>query len=185
MAQLSSWSQDIRQFILARIIDEHRASLDSSQPPRDFTDALLLHLEEDDTLTWQHIIYELEDFLGGHSAIGNLIMLALGNVARRPQVAQRIREEALAATGGLRCVDLSDKAVMPFTEATILETLRVASSPIVPHVASEDTSIAGKRTFHKLLRAWESMRRRGKIQGPVAGIERPVEDDGFRDGFTF
>jgi cytochrome P450 family 307 subfamily A len=32
---------------------------------------------------------------------------------------------------------------MPYTEATILETLRVTSSPIVPHVATEDSSIGG------------------------------------------
>lgn len=144
MTRLSSWSQDIRQFILSRIIDSHRASLDLNAPPRDFTDALLLHLEEDDTLSWQHIIYELEDFLGGHSAIGNLVMLALGNVAQRPEVARAIQEEILAVTGGVRKVSLADKPLMPFTEATIWETLRVSSSPIVPHVASSDTSIAGK-----------------------------------------
>lgn len=32
---------------------------------------------------------------------------------------------------------------MPYTMATIFEVLRYSSSPIVPHVATEDTQIAG------------------------------------------
>ena len=46
MQKLTDWGSDIRQFILTHIIDEHRASLDKSSL-RDFTDALLSHLEED------------------------------------------------------------------------------------------------------------------------------------------
>lgn len=64
--------------------------------------------------------------------------------ASHPEVAARIQAEVDAVTGGGRAVSLSDKAAMPYTEATILEALRVASSPIVPHVATQDTSIAGK-----------------------------------------
>nr|AVL92854.1 CYP450 [Locusta migratoria] len=143
MRQISDWAAEIRQFILSRIIESHRRSLDRAQGPRDFTDALLLYLEEDPLLNWEHIIFELEDFLGGHSAIGNLLMLALREIALHPEVGERIRQEADAATGGSRLVSLFDKPSMPFTEATILETLRTASSPIVPHVATQDTSIAG------------------------------------------
>jgi len=128
---------------MSRVIAKHRENLKNHQIPQDFTDALLLHLEEDDSLTWEHIIYELEDFLGGHSAIGNLVMLALGHIARNPEVARRIQKEAEFVTGGTRTVNLSDKPNMPFTEATILETLRISSSPIVPHVASQDTTIEG------------------------------------------
>jgi cytochrome P450 family 307 subfamily A len=124
-------------------VDRHRRTIDSSAEPRDFTDALLIHLREDPNLSWEHIIFELEDFLGGHSAIGNLTMLALAAVARNPEVGERIQKEVDAATGGLRNVNMFDKPVMPYTEATILETLRSSSSPIVPHVASQDTSIAG------------------------------------------
>ena len=47
MQKLTSWGSDIRSFILERIIDEHRQSLDKSSL-RDFTDALLSHLDEDD-----------------------------------------------------------------------------------------------------------------------------------------
>ena len=144
MNRLSKWSKDIRQFILSRIIDHHRSTLDPNAPPRDFTDALLLHLEEDELLNWQHIIFELEDFLGGHSAIGNLVMLALAGIVKNPEVGTKIQEEIDRVVGNCRPVDLFDKPDMPFTEATILETLRMSSSPIVPHVANQDTMIEGK-----------------------------------------
>lgn len=144
MKRLSNWSKEIRQFILSRIIDHHRSTLDPNQPPRDFTDALLLHLEEDEELNWQHIIFELEDFLGGHSAIGNLVMLALAAIVKNPEVGEKIQKEIDDVTGGNRDVNLFDKPDMPYTEATILETLRTSSSPIVPHVANQDTSIGGK-----------------------------------------
>lgn len=143
MKKLSGWASEIRQFILARIIDKHRATLDFNSPPRDFTDALLMHLEEDPNMNWQHIIFELEDFLGGHSAIGNLVMVTLAAVVKRPEVVKRIQNEVDSVTGGLRSPNLFDKAAMPYTEATLWETLRTASSPIVPHVATIDTDIAG------------------------------------------
>lgn len=143
LSKLSSWSKYIRKFILARIIETHHASLDSSSPPRDFTDALLMHLEEDPNMDWQHIIFELEDFIGGHSAIGNLVMVTLANVIKHPHVAKSIQAEVDKVTAGTRTPNLFDKAAMPYTEATIWETLRTASSPIVPHVATVDTDIDG------------------------------------------
>jgi cytochrome P450 family 307 subfamily A len=141
--RIGTWSQEVRQFILSNIVERHRETLDYSAEPRDFTDALLMYLEEDKILSWEHIIFELEDFLGGHSAVGNLTMLILAEVVRHPEVGKRIQEEADAATGGQRNVNLFDKPLMPYTEATILEVLRICSSPIVPHAASQDATIAG------------------------------------------
>lgn len=143
MKKLSMWASEIRQFILSRIIDEHRKSLDLMSEPRDFTDALLMHLEDDPNMNWQHIIFELEDFLGGHSAIGNLVMVTLVAIVKHPEVIRRIQAEIDSVTGGERLPNLFDKSSMPYTEATLWETLRTASSPIVPHVASRDTEIDG------------------------------------------
>jgi cytochrome P450 family 307 subfamily A len=143
MDRISTWSHSVRQFIMSHIVETHRRSMDCSAEPRDFTDALLMYLEEDKNLSWEHIIFELEDFLGGHSAVGGLTMLIMAEVVRHPEVGKRIQTEVDAATGGQRNVNLFDKPLMPYTEATILEVLRTASSPIVPHVASQDTTIAG------------------------------------------
>ena len=128
---------------MSRIVEEHRQTMQLDASPRDFTDALLQHLATDDTLSEEHIMFELEDFLGGHSGVGNLAMLTLGFAAKNPEVCARIRAEAKEATNGERPVSLRDKDLMPYTEATILETLRICSSPIVPHVATTDTSIGG------------------------------------------
>lgn len=149
MQQLSKWGTDIREFILQNIIDEHRSTLDKNSP-RDFTDALLLHLETESeaskaALNWNHVLYELEDFLGGHSAVGNLLMRAIGAMCLNPDVMKNIQEEIQRTTGGQRPVVLEDRPLMPYTEAAILETLRLSSSPIVPHVAMQETSVAGKR----------------------------------------
>nr|AZR39408.1 cytochrome P450 [Agasicles hygrophila]UYD61984.1 cytochrome P450 307A2 [Agasicles hygrophila] len=143
MQKITNWSTEIRQFILSRIIDNHRATLDYNSPPRDFTDALLMHLEEDPNMNWQHIIFELEDFIGGHSAIGNLIMVTLASLIKYPEIAAKVQKEIDEVTGASRLPNLLDKSSMPYTESVIWETLRMASSPIVPHVASTDTEILG------------------------------------------
>lgn len=142
MDKIVNWSTTIRKFILNRIINDREQNIDLEEPEKDFTDALLKSLiteESRDT-----IIYMLEDFIGGHSAIGNLVLLALAYVVRYPEIGRRIQEEIDDVLGSeKRNVNLSDIKNMPFTVATIYEVLRHSSSPIVPHVATEDAVIAG------------------------------------------
>lgn len=90
-------------------------------------------------------MFELEDFLGGHSAIGNLVMLILAYVALYPDTQAKIQEECdliLAKRQGI-LISANDRAEMPYTEAVFWETLRISSSPIVPHVATEKTEVDG------------------------------------------
>ena len=144
--RLNLLTTEIRNFILDKIINPRRANLDVTSVPRDFTDALLLHLESPESdLTWDHIIFELEDFIGGHSAIGNLVMLILANTVIYPVVQTKIQEEcdAIFSRTGRNLISMDDRKEMPYTEAVVWETLRVTSSPIVPHVATEDTQIGG------------------------------------------
>lgn len=144
MSKLSSWSNYIRGFILERIVNEREQHLSEDEPERDFTDALLKSLREDPSVSRDTIMYMLEDFIGGHSAIGNLVMLALGYVAKNPEIGKRIQQEIDHVTEkGLRNVTLYDTESMPYTVATIFEVLRYSSSPIVPHVATENTCIGG------------------------------------------
>lgn len=144
MNKIVSWSAEIRNFILDRIVCERELHLDADEPERDFTDALLKSLLEDPDVTRDTIIYMLEDFLGGHSAIGNLVMLTLGYIVQNPEIGRKIQEEVDQTTNnGRRTVTLNDTEAMPYTVSTILEVLRYSSSPIVPHVATEDVCIAG------------------------------------------
>lgn len=157
LRKLSRWSGDIRRFIMDTVVLQRSSYVNATttdggrgtdadaddQFPQDFTDALLMSLRTEPGLNMDHVMFELEDFIGGHSAVGNLVMLALSILADNPLAAQAIRDEADRVTGGHRPVRLYDKPDMPYTEAALFETLRVLSSPIVPHVASEDTTIKG------------------------------------------
>lgn len=144
LGQIVSWSTKIRKFILERIVGDREMYLDPDEPEKDFTDALLKSLIEDPDVERDTIIYMLEDFLGGHSAIGNMVMLCLGYIVKYPEIGQRIQHEVNEVTlSGSRPVTLFDTDKMPFTVATIFEVLRYSSSPIVPHVSTEDVQIAG------------------------------------------
>ncbi|XP_034838944.1 cytochrome P450 307a1-like [Maniola hyperantus] len=143
MDKLYNWSQEIRAFILSRIVEQREINLDMEGPEKDFLDGLLRVLHDDPTVDRNTIIFMLEDFLGGHSSVGNLVMLCLTAVARDPEVGKKVRAEIDAVTKGKRAVTLTDRMSMPYTEATILECLRYASSPIVPHVATENANVAG------------------------------------------
>lgn len=144
LAKIVSWSTEIRAFILERIIADRELYLDAEEPENDFTDALLKSLLEDSDVSRDTIIYMLEDFLGGHSAIGNLVMLCLGHIVLNPSIGKRIQAEVdCVSENGKRKLTLFDNEQMPYTMATIYEVLRHSSSPIVPHVATEDTCIAG------------------------------------------
>lgn len=68
---VESWAKTIRDFILKRVIDSRVEKLhEHSEDDDDFTDALLRSLSNEENVTKNTIIFMLEDFLGGHSAIG-------------------------------------------------------------------------------------------------------------------
>lgn len=68
----------------------------------------------------------------------------MGFIAKHPAVGKRIQEEVATVTeNGKRKVTLNDIENMPFTVATLFEVLRYSSSPIVPHVATENSQIGG------------------------------------------
>lgn len=122
---------------------------DSVFNDRDFLDlSLEHHFDQPEKYTWDALVYEVLDLIGGHSAVGNLLMRLLGLLALDQSCQDRIVDEAQAAfkehgddLNGT--ITLEHRSIMPFTEATILETLRLASSPIVPHVATKDSTIQG------------------------------------------
>lgn len=144
--RLHLWTSEIRDFILDKIVNPRRGKYDENIGQLDFTDNLLIQLESPDSdLTWEHIIFELEDFIGGHSAIGNLAMIIFAYAVIYPEVQKKIQDECdeVLARTGRTLISLDDKKDMPYTEAVMWETLRANSSPIVPHVATQDTEVGG------------------------------------------
>lgn len=99
-------------------------------------------------MTWDEALYEIADLVGGNSAVANLLARLLGHLAANPGVQEQLHEEALsvlneAAPKGKVAITLKEQPHMPLTNASIMETLRLASSPIVPHLSRYDTSIQG------------------------------------------
>lgn len=114
---------------------------------KDFLDMSLEHHFQDPVgYPWEVNVYEVLDLIGGHSAVGNLLMRLLGLLALDRDAQDTICAEARAALEATEHSEIScleHKALMPYTEAAILETLRLASSPIVPHVATKATTLQG------------------------------------------
>lgn len=94
-------------------------------------------------MDWSNLLFALEDLLGGSSAIGNVMLRVLAFVAQHPEVQQKLQEETDLVIGRDTPVSIDHRKDMPYTEATIMEVLRHTSSPIVPHVANQDTTIGG------------------------------------------
>jgi cytochrome P450 family 307 subfamily A len=149
MTQMSAWSHEIRQFMEKSIIEE-RLNLYKSgitDETGDYVSALLEHVEGEEPrlLNFDSAMFALEDIVGGHSAVANLLVKTLAFVATRPEVQKCVKEEAdLITANGARPLCLADRTNMPYTDAVVLEAMRLISSPIVPHVANQDSSIAGK-----------------------------------------
>ncbi|CAH1408235.1 unnamed protein product [Nezara viridula] len=101
---------------------------------------MLLESVESGKMNRENAMFALEDIIGGHTAIANLIIKILGFISNQPEVQKKMQEEVDAVTCG-KNIKLEDRLMMPYTEAVILESIRHICSPIVPHVASQDTTV--------------------------------------------
>lgn len=134
-----------------------RRSTSKEMEGKDFLDVSLEHhFQFKDQYPWDVAVYEVLDLIGGSSAVGNLAMRTLGFLALHPEYQDIIAQEAKYAkqmmikgnqhpASDQDIIDLNHRPHMRFTEACLMETLRLASSPIIPHVANRDSTIQG---FH-------------------------------------
>ena len=88
-------------------------------------------------------LFALEDVLGGHCAISNFATRLLIDVATRPDVQRRLREEIQSCISPGQQYGLGEKSKFVFLQSTFHETVRTTSSAIVPHVSNRNTKIAG------------------------------------------
>ncbi|XP_029452603.1 cytochrome P450 2U1 isoform X1 [Rhinatrema bivittatum] len=141
---------EIRSF-LKRIIAEHRVTLDAGNP-RDFTDMYLLHVDEEKMMNSkssfndEYLLYIITDlFVAGTDTTTNTILWSLLYMSLYPDVQEKVQAEIDAVIGRDRPPSLTDKALMPFTEATIMEVQRIGMVvPLsVPRMASETTVFQG------------------------------------------
>ncbi|XP_068212936.1 cytochrome P450 307a1-like [Palaemon carinicauda] len=138
---------DIRDFILESVFNEkYRLFQEDPTNVSDLVDACfaILHRDDkDEKWDWDTILYIVEDLLGGSSAISNIIMRFLGFVLVNPGTMEKLHEEIDDVIGRNQTPTLSDRSNMNYSRAVLYEVLRMTSSPIVPHVASEDATIGG------------------------------------------
>lgn len=144
MDEMKECSADIRKFVQEKIIKDRLETFDGELEDRDYVDSLLRNVKfgGDVQISEDAALFSLEDILGGHSAIGNFIVKLLTFVVDNEDVQNRILKEVQLLDHDF--VSLDDRAQMPYTESVIMEALRLISSPIVPHVANQDTQISGK-----------------------------------------
>ncbi|KAM6965445.1 steroid 17-alpha-hydroxylase/17,20 lyase [Aplochiton taeniatus] len=145
----------LRDSLLQKKYDEHKADY-SDHVQRDLLDALLRaksSAENNNTagvttemvaLSEDHLLMTVGDIFGaGVETTTTVLKWAIAYLIHHPQVQQQIQEELDSKVGAGRTPQLSDRASLPYLEATIREVLRIrpVSPLLIPHVAMTDTSI--------------------------------------------
>ncbi|GBP90240.1 Cytochrome P450 18a1 [Eumeta japonica] len=138
------------------LIDEHRATLDVDKA-RDLIDVYLIEIERakvegragelfegrDHELQLKQILGDL--FSAGMETIKSSLLWMMVFMLRNPDVKQRVQEELDSVIGRDRLPTIEDMPNLPYTETTILETLRMSS--IVPlattHSPTKDVQLNG------------------------------------------
>ncbi|KAG8175451.1 hypothetical protein JTE90_014691 [Oedothorax gibbosus] len=146
LKELKNLAENV-SIVTESVVAEHDVNIDHDRP-RDLVDIFLSYLKDNEnnpesSLTREDVEVIIEDLIGGHSVLGNLWLWGLYLMAANPEVKENIRDEVARVTGGVRAPSMEDRKNMPYTEAATLELLRVVASPIIPHVATTDTSISG------------------------------------------
>ncbi|KAL0123159.1 hypothetical protein PUN28_007648 [Cardiocondyla obscurior] len=145
MTRMANWSHGVRKFMESNVIGDRLTCWKSVIPEEDYVDCLINHIKtvSEPKMTWDMAMFALEDIIGGHSAIGNFLVKILGYLVTRSHVQKTAQMEIDGIEIPGDFVGLENRGNMPYTEAIILETIRMICSPIVPHVANQDSSIAG------------------------------------------
>ena len=143
LKRVNRLTHKIRDFVLTRIIESRFEESDPTSEPDDYVDSLIKYVKSEETdLTWDSALFALEDIIGGHSAVANFLVKLLAFLAKEPQVQLTIQEEIDRVLGSKE-LTISDRTLLPYTEATIFEAIRLIASPIVPRVANRDSFING------------------------------------------
>ncbi|XP_023683471.1 cytochrome P450 2U1 [Paramormyrops kingsleyae] len=141
----------ITRFLKA-MIAEHRSSLDPSAP-RDLIDMYLIEMAQqqergptDSSFSEDYLFYIIGDlFIAGTDTTTNTILWILLYMSLYPDVQEKVHQEIDSVVPVGRAPSLTDKARLPYTEASIMEVQRMtAVVPLaIPHMASQTTEFRG------------------------------------------
>lgn len=154
IATMKSASQNVRTYVKENIIAPKRRKVRRDSQRGDFLDDIMVYIDgqnnvgndEEAILTSQSALYALEDILGGHSAVANIILRILFDLSMsshqeaKGELKQQIGEIQQSAG---QLVSLEDRQQLPWIVACMHETIRLTCSPIVPHQATQDSTIDG------------------------------------------
>ncbi|TDG99440.1 hypothetical protein EPR50_G00193420 [Perca flavescens] len=159
----------IRDRLLSRKLDEHKASL-SDGDPRDLLDALLKGKTDrvpsqtssgsEETITDDHVLMTAAEAFGaGVETTSTTLLWILAYLLHHPEVQERVQKELDEHVGGDRAVCVSDRARLPYLDCVINEGMRIrpVSPVLIPHTARTDSSIGGhavRRGTRVLVNMW-------------------------------
>ncbi|NXI38475.1 CP1A4 protein, partial [Galbula dea] len=137
---------------IQKIVQEHYSSFDKGHI-RDITDSLIEHCQENSVgenarvpLSNEKIINIVNDLFGaGFDTVTTAISWSLMYAALYPDIQKKIQEELDQTIGWERKPRLSDRGMLPYTEAFILEVFRLSSFlPFtIPHSTTKATVLNG------------------------------------------
>ena len=100
-------------------------------------------LQDDDCkINLDIALYALEDILGGHCAVANFATRTLIDICSHHHVQTALIQEVQDTLQGSD-FSLAERNSLPLLTAILHESIRLTCPPIVPHVASQDTTIGG------------------------------------------
>lgn len=142
LKQMENWTHEIRE-IIESFVTERYENWTGDEEPKDYIDSLIQHVKSDaePKFDWNTALFALEDIVGGHSAVANFVVKLLGYVVKNPSVQKRMQAEIDGVVSSNKTISLSNKNEMQYTQAVIMEAIRLIASPIVPHVANQDSTI--------------------------------------------
>ncbi|XP_060116213.1 cytochrome P450 1A4-like [Heteronotia binoei] len=134
-----------------KIVSEHYTSFDKEHI-RDITDSLIDHCEDkvDENanveISDKKIVSIVGDLFGaGFDTVTTALSWSLLYLVTYPEIQKKIQEEIDQTIGRERKPRLSDRSVLPYTDAFLLETFRHSSFlPFtIPHCTTRETALGG------------------------------------------
>ncbi|KAM3590350.1 uncharacterized protein V6R79_007979 [Siganus canaliculatus] len=147
-------SISVRDRLLQRKLEEHKASLSEGEP-RDLLDALLQgqtdggrgqRSSEHERITDDHVLMTAAEAFGaGVETTSTTLLWILAYLLHHPEVQERVQQELDQQVGGERPVCVTDRGRLPYLDCVINEGMRIrpVSPVLIPHTAMTDSSIGG------------------------------------------
>ena len=138
--ELQQYTADVSNIFISPVIDKHKARFDPKLEPSNFIDAYLgqMHARDNDTadkgsrlnstLNVDNLNSVIKNvFAAGSETTGSTIMWCLLFLLHHPHVQDKLYSQIEAVVGTDRSPEMADRPHMPYLNAVVMETQRLAS----------------------------------------------------------